>query len=120
MTDDVHTSANAGANASASGGSANGGGGATNGEPATGPINGTPSRSRPLLPRIKRSSVVAVVNETLDAVDQLADKLADALGLHGLGAPRPPAPPAPPEPPPPAAPPPPPPPAAAPPPPPPL
>lgn len=116
MTDDVHTSANAGANASASGGSANSGG-ATNGEPATGPINGTPSRSRPLLPRIKRSSVVAVVNETLDAVDQLADKLADALGLHGLGAPRPPAPP---EPPPPAAPPPPPPPAAAPPPPPPL
>lgn len=112
MTDDVHTSANTGASGNASGGSANGGG-ATNGEPATGPINGTPSRSRPLLPRIKRSSVVAVVNETLDAVDQLADKLADALGLHGLGAPRPPAPP------PPAAPPPPPPPAAAPPPPPP-
>ena len=86
------------------------------GEPASGPISGTPSFSRPLLPRIKRSSVVAFVNETLDAVDLLADKLAGAVGLHGRPTAGPPAPPEPPHPP--AAPPPPPPPGAAPPPPP--
>jgi hypothetical protein len=107
MTDDV----NAGGAGAGGTGDANFDAGASAGgpagEPASGPISGTPSFSRPLLPRIKRSSVVAFVNETLDAVDLLADKLAGAVGLHGRPSAGPPAPPEPPPPPPPAAPPPP-------------
>ena len=73
-------------------------------EPASGPVSGTPSTARRLLPRVQRDTVIAFVNETLDAVDLLAEKLADAVGLRGpkttSGPPAPP----PPEPPPPPAP----------------
>ena len=62
-----------------------------NGEPASGPISGSPTFSRPLLPRIKRDSVIAFVNETLDAVELLADRLADVVGLHRGGVSGPPA-----------------------------
>lgn len=78
-------------------------------EPATGPVSGTPSSSgsaRPLLPRIRRDAVITFVNETLDAVEQLADKLADMVGMRGksglpMAPPPPPAPPSAPPPPPP-------------------
>jgi hypothetical protein len=81
---------------------ASSGAGPTPNEPATGPVSGTPSTTRPLLPRIKRDSVINFVNETLDAVELLADRLADVVGLRGKSGP--PAPPsAAPEPPPPRA-----------------
>ncbi|HET7458762.1 MAG TPA: hypothetical protein VFJ74_14030 [Gemmatimonadaceae bacterium] len=88
-------------------------------EPASGPVSGTPSTARRLLPRVQRDTVIAFVNETLDAVDLLAEKLADAVGLRGPKttsgppAPPPPEPPPPPPAPSPAAAPPPPPPAAS-------
>jgi hypothetical protein len=77
-------------------------------EPASGPVSGSPSTTRRFLPRVKRDTVIAFVNETLDAVDLLAEKLADAVGLRGStttsGPPAPPPaePPAPPPPPPPS------------------